>query len=63
MAKSKNDNRRELVELAMKSTALAAKQLRAMADGLEQCKNTSDIVFALSEIYGVSERTIFRDLS
>jgi len=63
MAKSKNENRKELVEIALKSPKVAADQLRAMADGLEQCKNTSDIVFALSEIYGVSERTIFRDLS
>jgi hypothetical protein len=40
----------------------AADQLRSMATGLENCRNTSDVIRALCEIFAVSERTVFNDL-
>lgn len=39
-----------------------AQKLRDLANGLENAKNISDTVYALTQIFGVSERTIFRDL-
>jgi hypothetical protein len=47
---------------AMQNPKEAANELRLIADGLENCRTTCDIVSALSEIYAVSERTILYDL-
>lgn len=49
-------------QLALKDQGKAAKELRDLATGLENCRNTSDVINALSSILHVSERTIFRDL-
>lgn len=54
--------RAEFCKLAMTDTKQAAEKLRVMAKGLDNCKNTGDIIFALEEIFLVSERTIFNDL-
>jgi hypothetical protein len=40
----------------------AAQRLRDLADSLEQTRNFSDTLYALSQICYVSERTIIRDL-
>lgn len=48
-------------KLALLNQKEAAKNLRDMADGLENCKNTADVVEALKNIFAVSERTIFND--
>ncbi len=50
------------IKLAVKDKKKAAKQLRLMAKGLENTKNFSDTIYALTQIFGISERTIFRDL-
>lgn len=61
--KVKNENRIRFVKIAMHNSGVAAKELRDLADALEQCNTKEDKVFALSEIFGVTERTILRDLS
>lgn len=54
--------RSEFCQLALNDQKKAANQLRDLATGLENCRNTSDVVKALCEIFSVSERTIFNDL-
>ena len=54
--------REKFCKLALKDQAKAADQLRDLATGLENCRNTSDVIRALCEIYAVSERTVFNDL-
>lgn len=54
--------REKFCKLAMSDTKKAADQLRDMALGLENCRNTSDTIKALTEIFAVSERTVFNDL-
>ncbi len=54
--------RSKFCQLALRNQKKAADQLRDYATGLENCRNTSDIINALSEIFQVSEKTIFRDL-
>ena len=49
-------------QLAIKDNKKAAQELRNLADGLENCRNTSDVVNALTQIFACSERTIFNDL-
>lgn len=61
MQKSKVKNRIKFVQLAFEDNKKAAKELRKMANGLENTKTIADIYYALSEIFGVSERTIARD--
>jgi hypothetical protein len=56
------ERRAAFCKLANSNPKKAADELRMIADGLECCKNTSDVVAALSEIYAVSERTILYDL-
>ena len=64
MNKGENRNKRKkFVQKAFNDPKLAADELRSMADGLEECKNTSDLIFALTEILFVSDSTIFRDIS
>jgi hypothetical protein len=53
--------RAEFCKLALTKPKAAASELRDLATGLENCKNTSDIVQALKTIFAVSERTIFND--
>ena len=50
-------------QLALKDKKQAAKYLKDLATGLENCRNTTDIIEALKVIFCVSERTIFNDLS
>lgn len=54
--------RAEFCQLALQDSKKAANRLRDLATGLENCRNTSDVINALSSIFYVSERTIFRDL-
>lgn len=54
--------RSEFCQLAISDPAKAANQLRDLATGLENCRNTSDTVNALCQIFAVSERTVFNDL-
>lgn len=49
-------------QLAVKDNKAAAKKLRSMAKGLENTRTFADTLAALSEIFGVSEKTILRDL-
>ncbi len=62
----KNDKilkkRAEFVQKTFKNPKNGAEILRKMAIGLENTKNASDTVYALSEILYLSERTIVRDL-
>lgn len=56
------EQRQRFCKLALKDQGKAAGELRSLANGLENCRNTSDIVYALQNIFAVSERTIFNDL-
>jgi len=53
--------RAKFCKLALTKPKEAATELRDLATGLENCKNTADIVQALKTIFAVSERTIFND--
>lgn len=61
-AEQKN-SRKQFVSLAINSPKEAAKVLRQKAKGLENCRTTTDSVYALQDILYVSEATIFRDLT
>lgn len=54
--------RSKFCKLAIEDKKKAAEQLRTMATGLENCRNTSDTINALCEIFKISERTVFNDL-
>jgi len=54
--------RARFCQLALRDNKKAAEELRVMATGLENCRNTSDIVNALTTIFSVSEKTVFRDI-
>lgn len=54
--------RSQFCKLAISNPKTAAVQLRDLATGLENCRNTSDTINALCQIFAVSERTIFNDL-
>jgi hypothetical protein len=54
--------RSNFCKLAMSSPKQAANELRTLATGLENCRNTSDVINALCQIFAVSERTVFNDL-
>jgi hypothetical protein len=54
--------RERLCKIAMQNPKKAAEELRLLAVGLENCRNTSDTINALCQIFAVSERTIFNDL-
>lgn len=54
--------RSDFCKLAIQDQKAAAEKLKDMAIGLENCRNTSDTINALCEIYAVSERTVFNDL-
>ncbi|KKU30860.1 MAG: hypothetical protein UX45_C0033G0009 [Candidatus Uhrbacteria bacterium GW2011_GWF2_46_218] len=53
--------RQKFCKLALMDQKKAACELRDLALGLENCKNTQDVVEALKNIFAVSERTIFND--
>lgn len=55
--------RKIFVRLAFNNNKEAAWQLRSLALGLENCRNTKDIAYALSEILYLSEATLFNDYS
>ena len=50
------------VKLAMNDKSKAARELREIAYSLGYAKTKPDIIYALSQIFCVSERTIKRDL-
>ena len=55
--------RSDFCKLAINNPKKAANKLRELAKGLENCRNTTDTVQALKSIFGVSERTVFNDLT
>ena len=54
--------RTKFVQLADVDIEKASKELAEMAVALTNCKKTSDKIFALSQIFCVSESTIEKDL-
>lgn len=56
------NSRAKFCQLAFKNQKKAADELRQLATGLENCRNTADVVNALCTIFNVSERTVFRDI-
>lgn len=56
------EQRQRFAKLALTDSKKAADELRGMAKGLENCRNTSDVVYALMNIFCISERTVFNDL-
>ena len=56
------DKRAKFCQLALQNPKQAASELKDLATGLENCRNTSDVINALSSIFHVSDRTITRDL-
>lgn len=54
-------NRVEFVKLAINNPKEAAKELEQMAEALKNTRTTNDIIYALTNIIHVSERTILRD--
>jgi len=57
------NSRAKFCQKAIKNPQNAASDLRDLATGLENCRNSSEIIFALSEIFRVHEITIERDLT
>lgn len=57
------EQRSEFCKLALQDKKKAAARLRDMAEGLENCRTTSDITYALCNIFAVSERTVMRDMT
>lgn len=54
--------RAKFVQKAIKSPKSAARELRDISFSLGETKNTTDTIYALSELFCVSETTILRDL-
>ena len=54
--------RSNFAKLAFKEPEKAADKLRLWAVGLENCRTTNDLKYALGEILFLSEKTIERDL-
>ena len=50
-SKTKLEKRKEFVKLAINHPEKAAEKLRGQARGLANCKKTSDVIYALSEIF------------
>lgn len=50
-------------QAAITDPKAAAIRLRSIADSLEETRNFSDTIYALSQLFCVSERTIIRDLT
>ena len=58
----KKNNRVKFCQLAINDKKKAVGQLKSMANALDHTKTIADTITALSEIFGVSEKTILRDL-
>lgn len=58
----KRNNRIKFCQLAINDKKAAVRQMHLMADGLDGTRTIADVITALSEIFGVSEKTILRDL-
>lgn len=56
------NKRKEFVKLCIQDNEKAAQELHNLADALSKCNKMRDQVFALSQIFCVSEVTIERDL-
>ena len=54
-------NRIDFVKLSINDPKKGEKKLKELAEGLGNCKTTKDIFIALTQILGVSEKTIMRD--
>lgn len=54
--------RTEFVQSTLKNPEEGARRLRDLALSLENTNTSSDVIYALSQILYVSERTIERDL-
>ena len=54
--------RQEFVKRTIDNPKKVANEIREIAIGLENCKNTYDVIYALSEMLYLSERTITNDL-
>lgn len=61
-SKNKLEARKKFFKIANENPKAAAELLRSKAKGLENCKYSYDIVYALSEIFYLSEQTIENDL-
>lgn len=61
--KTLREKRASFAKLAINNKSKAAKELREQGYALGYAKNNSDIIYALSQIFCVSERTIMRDLT
>jgi len=53
--------RQEFIKRVIDDPKKGAEELRELAIGLENCKDTYDVIFALSEMLYLSERTITND--
>lgn len=62
MRNKDRDKRIRFVQLAITDKKKAADELRAIADGLENTKKTVDTIYALSQLFSISDRTIWRDI-
>ena len=60
--KKLSEQRASFVKLAMEDKSKAARELRETAYSLGYARTQSDIIYALSQIFCVSEKTIKRDL-
>lgn len=54
--------RKRFVKLAANDPRKAARHLRDLSFSLGETKTHKDVIFALSQIFCVSEKTIMRDL-
>ena len=54
--------RKDFARLAISNPESAANELHELASSLKKCKKHQDILFALSQIFCVSESTIEKDL-
>ena len=59
---TQRNKRIKFCQLAVNDKKEAAKRLRGMANGLGNCRTFADTLTALAEIFGVSEKTVLRDL-
>ena len=55
--------RSDFCKLALSNPQKAGEKLEAMAESLKHCRNTSDTIKALCEIFAVTESTVFKDLT
>lgn len=58
---SQLEQRQKFVKEAIDNPKLAANELKSMAIGLENCKNSQDVIYALTQILYISDQTIMND--